>query len=357
VLEDMLSPPGRVLTVIVNDVTRPHVAGEVLAPVAGLLEGRCRILVATGTHRAVTRSEKEAILGGLLPDEPWRCTLADEETGVFLGRTRAGTEVFLDEWVARGQPILAVNTVEPHYFAGFTGGRKSILPGAAAGETIRQNHYLACMPGSAPLALRGNPVHEDMREAAGMVLARSPLLLASGVVLGGRLVEFGTGGLDEAFSRSVEAAGKACCIPVPGRFATVIARPGSPLDRNLYQAMKVVYNCSHAVEDGGLLVIDAHCAEGLGADHMTGSLIASMDPGWIPPDRGTYRIGDHSTARLVEIRGRIRLGLHSLIPEAVAADLGFLPVDDIGSLAAGPGSVILEDAGSSVPDIACRGRS
>jgi hypothetical protein len=195
-----------------------------------------------------------------------------------------------------------------------------------------------------------------MREAAGMVLARSPVLLASGVVVGGRLVEFSAGRLDEAFERSVEAAGRACCTLLPGRFGTVVARPGSPLDRNLYQAMKVVYNCAHAVEDGGMLVIDAHCAEGLGADHMTESLIASMDPGWTPPGRDTYRIGDHSTARLVEIRRRIRLGLHSLIPEAVAADLGFLPVDETGSIEAAPGHAVLEDAGSSVPVIACGGR-
>lgn len=340
----------RMVTIVVNDSTRPAVAGRMLAPAVRLLEGRCRILVATGTHREVSASEKSAQLCGLLEAAEWRCTRAEGACGVRIGRTSRGTEVVLDEWVARAEAILAVNTVEPHYFAGFTGGRKSILPGSSASRTILENHYLACLPGSRPAVLDGNPVHEDMAEAARMVSERVPVLHASGVVQGGGLVQFCVGGLEEAFGQSVEASRRASCIALESRRRLVVARPGRPLDMNLYQAMKAVYNCEDAVADGGMLLLDAECPEGLGADHMVASMEAVLDPSWTIPTRSGYSLGDHSTARLKRMRERIRLGLCSSLPGNLVERMGFDVVRDVRDAAGAAGdALILEEAGFSVP--------
>ncbi|NLP06153.1 DUF2088 domain-containing protein, partial [Candidatus Fermentibacteria bacterium] len=287
---------------------------------------------------------------GLLEEAEWRCTRAEGGCGVRIGRTSRGTEVVLDEWVAKAEAVLVVNTVEPHYFAGFTGGRKSILPGSSAKKTILQNHYLACLPGSRPAVLEGNPVHEDMAEAAEMVTERVPVLHASGVVQGEGLVQFCVGGLAEAFGRSVEVSRKASCIALDRRRRLVVARQGRPLDMNLYQAMKAVYNCEDAVSEGGMLVLDADCPEGLGADHMAASMEAVLDPLWKTPTRGGYALGDHSTARLRQMRRRIRLGLRSTLPEELAARMGFDVIRSVRDAAEAAGdALIIEEAGFSVP--------
>jgi nickel-dependent lactate racemase len=343
------------VTVVINDVTRAPVSGALLKPVAGMLEGRCRVLVATGTHRKVTEAEKDALLCGLLRDEPWRCTEAGE--GWPAGTTSFGTDVVLDPWVCPGSSVLLVGSVEPHYFAGFTGGRKSILPGCAAEKTIVQNHYLACLPGSAPAALEGNPVSEDMLEAAGFVLSTSRIVCASCAVQGGRIVQFSVGEMRPAFGKSVEASRAACCLSLDRRYRSVVARPGAPLDQNLYQAMKALYNCEDAVEDGGTLLLDCHCAEGLGAAHMESSFQHALDPRWTCPTRGEYSLGDHSTARLVRIRKRIRLALHSLLDEDLVRRMGFECVENVDETVASDraDSIVIPDAGTVVA-VACRDR-
>ena len=345
-LKALLAAPP--VTVVVNDVTRPPVAGALLGPVASLLGGRCRVLVATGTHRAVSEAEKDFLLAGLLRDAPWRCTEAAE--GWPAGVTSFGTRVVLDPWTAPGSSLLLVGSVEPHYFAGFTGGRKSILPGCASEETIVQNHYLACLPGSAPTALAGNPVSEDMEEAAAFVTSSSRVLCANCAVQGGRIVQFSAGGLGEAFAKSVAASRSCSCVNLDRPCHTVVVRPGSPLDTNLYQAMKALYNCEGAVADGGALLIDAHCGEGLGASHMLSSMEESQDPRWNAPSKEEYRLGDHSTARLVRIRSRMRLALHSLLEEDLVIRLGFQPVYDAGAWveSRGPDAVCIPDAGTVV---------
>jgi nickel-dependent lactate racemase len=342
------------VTVVVNDVTRPPVAGALLEPIAGLLEGRCRVLVATGTHRAVTEAEKDGLLAGLLRGSPWRCTEAAD--GWRAGTTSFGTEVILDPWVSPGSRILLVGSVEPHYFAGYTGGRKSILPGCAAESTIVQNHYLACLPGSAPTVLEGNPVSEDMAEAAEFVCSSSTVLCAGCAVQAGRIVQFSVGEMGRTFLESVRASEAGCCVFLDSARTSVVLRPGVPLDANLYQAMKAVYNCEGAVSDGGTLLLDCHCGEGLGASHMRSSLEAALDPCWNTPSKRDYSLGDHSTARLVRIRSRIRLALHSLLEEGLVASLGFEPVDDVAEWVSRRGSdaVCIPDAGAVVASV--RGR-
>lgn len=177
--------PGTV-TVVVNDATRPACAVELLGPVAGALAGRCRVLVATGAHEDIDGETKDALLPEPLRDAPWCTNDMGSGSRVVIGRTSRGTEVEIHPWLADGGPVLLAGSVEPHYFAGFTGGRKSVLPGCCSYRSIEDNHWLACMPGSGPAALEGNPVHEDMMEAADMLSGLCPVTSACCVVRGGR---------------------------------------------------------------------------------------------------------------------------------------------------------------------------
>jgi nickel-dependent lactate racemase len=91
---------------------------------------------------------------------------------VFLGASKNGTQMRVNRLGVEADRIVIISSVEPHYFAGYTGGRKSFLPGIAAHETIEQNHKLALKPEACALKLEGNPVHEDMIDALGTVKKR-----------------------------------------------------------------------------------------------------------------------------------------------------------------------------------------
>ena len=171
----LVSAPSPLL-VVVNDATRPTPSAEVLREIRGGLEtweavpGReLSFVVATGTHRAALPEEVSRIFGAdLARAHAARIFSHDaraQEEMVLLGRTRRGTDVRVNRLLAEAGSVILINSVEPHYFAGYTGGRKSLFPGLAAYETVWANHRLSMEPGSESLVLSGNPVHEDLEEA------------------------------------------------------------------------------------------------------------------------------------------------------------------------------------------------
>jgi nickel-dependent lactate racemase len=109
----------------------------------------------------------------------------------------------------------------------------------------------------------------------------------------------------------------------------VILHPGEPLDINLYQSEKAIYNCSSIVEDGGFLLLISSCGEGLGADHLEKAFITSMDEAWSTPQRHQYNLGDHTIVRLKSMRKRMNLALASSLPDNVVEGMGIEPVHDI----------------------------
>jgi nickel-dependent lactate racemase len=245
-----------------------------------------------------------------------------------------------------------IGSVEPHYFAGYTGGRKSILPGCAAYSSIRENHFLACLEGSAPAVLDGNPVHCDMMEAARMLEGIVPAVHACCVVRGREGLSVSVGSLGSAFEACLPVANRYLCKEVDEEADILVLKPGSSLETNLYQSMKAVYNFETAVRTGGTILLDSRCTEGLGAPHMESVLLRAMDRDPVPePDRDTYMLGEHSIARLARIRRRAVLALHSELDGLAAADLGFVPVTDPESWIAKAGGrvVEVEDAGSRAP--------
>ena len=327
----LLEPP---LTLVVNDGTRPSPAA-VLGALEPFLGGSFRVLFATGAHREPDPSERRRILGTLarrgMPETSNHC---DDGSHVFLGTTSRGTPVELHPWLLEGS-VLGINSVEPHYFAGFTGGRKSFLPGCASRKTITANHFLACFPGSAAGRLGDNPVHLDMEEGAGMLYERTPCLMVNGTSMG----ELFFGSPEGSFLKAAEKAAGIHGLPVEKPFSSLVVTPGAPLDISLYQAMKAVFLWADTVETGGSLVLESHCSEGLGAPQMDRVLKMSMGSVKPPADRSEYRLGDHAALRLSAIRRRIRLSLETVFR---FDDYGFPERAD-------PGGTRLEGAGLLYP--------
>ncbi|MCK5115774.1 MAG: DUF2088 domain-containing protein [Candidatus Aegiribacteria sp.] len=321
---------SEVVTLIVNDATRPA-SFPMIEPLEEILGGKVRILFATGTHRPVTQEEKSALLGGCFPEAQWKNNDCDSGEMVYIGRTQLGTPVRMDPWLFDGNPVVAVNSVEPHYFAGYTGGRKSFLPGVSSRESIVTNHFLACLEGALPGRLDGNPVHEDMMDALSMLEDRVEILQGNGIVHRGMLVHFYSGTCRGSFLKASEASALLSTVSVPYRSHLVILHPGEPLDINLYQSEKAIYNCNSIVEDGGFLLLISSCGEGLGADHLEKAFIASMDETWKTPERHQYDLGDHTIVRLKSLRQRIKLALSSSLPDSLVEGMGIEPVHDIES--------------------------
>lgn len=314
-----------IVTLVVNDGTRPP-SFPMLKPLEKLLEGRVRVLFATGTHRPVTEAERELLLGGLFPEALWISSDCDSEDMVDLGRTSRGTQFKVHPWVTDGSPVISVNSVEPHYFAGFTGGRKSFLPGVSSRETIVANHYHACEEGSLPGTLDGNPVHLDMLEALDYLEKRTWIRQGNGVMHMGGLVHASAGSCLESFLEAVEVSAALSSITLPRKSKVLVLHPGEPLHVSLYQSEKAIYHCHHLVEDGGILLLVSPCREGLGAGHLEQAFISSMDPLWETPGPAEYRLGDHSIVRLKQMRRRIRIAVASGIPDVLLERMGIEPV-------------------------------
>ena len=290
------------LTVIVNDGTRPS-PECILSLVAGFLPDQVRFLFATGTHRPVKPEEEKHILGELCNTGFSRqSNMCDDGSHVFIGETSRGTPVEVHPWLLEGS-ILALNTVEPHYFAGFTGGRKSVFPGCTSRRTTVLNHWLACYRDAVPGKLEGNPVHEDMEEGAEMLFKKVKSIMINGT---GRYARVFCGSPGDSFHSAAKVAEREFGITVRKAFRSLEVQPGGKLNVSLYQAMKAVFLWASAVEDGGDLILNANCPEGLGAKQMH-RLLKASEGKVLFPARDDYLLGDHAALRLSAIRRRLNL--------------------------------------------------
>lgn len=293
--------------VILNDATRPTPSPRMLESILPVLESRhlkVALLVATGAHRVATEEEYRQILGGFYGKYRSSCTSHDakeKESLVEIGVTRNGTPIILDKKVFQYDRIIVTGSVEPHYFAGFTGGRKAFLPGVAGYETIVANHKLALSDAAHSLALEGNPVHQDMIDA--LTHIKAPVFSVMAVMdRVHQVASVCSGGINEAFEKAVEVAKKIFCVRIPQKADIVVSVATFPMDINLYQSQKAIDNGGLAVKDGGSLILVSACRDGIGdkgfADLLSGSSTPDEAFGKI---REGYRLGYHKAAKMIGV--------------------------------------------------------
>jgi nickel-dependent lactate racemase len=267
ILPKLLDRNDRV-AVVVSDVTRPCPTRRILPHVMRLLKasgvsrGNTRIIFGTGTHRRHTPAERRKLLGTYARSIP-QVIDHTSESAQYVGTTSRGTKVLVNPALLDVDHVLAIGNVDVHYFAGYTGGYKAVIPGVAGKETIERNHSLMTLPNAEPGVSDGNPVREDLEEAGALVGLRFVVNVA----------------LDEknrvisAFAGDPIAAHRACSKTVDRLTKVHVEEPadiviasagGYPRDINLYQAHKAIENASHAVKDGGVVIVLAECAEGFG---------------------------------------------------------------------------------------------
>jgi lactate racemase len=327
---------GGNVVVLVNDHTRMTPTAKVLAHLgAALADGDPTLVVATGIHRAPTEDELQRILGDSYDRYRPRTFIHDARNAaqmVHVGTTSRGTRVGLNRRVVEADRVLIIGSVEPHYFAGFTGGRKSIVPGVAAHETVEQNHALAMSAGSRALALDGNPVHEDMAEAA-TLLTRPSIFAIMTVLDHENRIHFATAGdLERSFRDAARVAEELNSVAVPGTADIVVAVASPPLDMDLYQSQKAIEHGRLALADGGVLILVSECREGVGPPAFV-EIMHAIRGGGVPGQAagGGHLLGRHKAAGLVELMRRAELWAVTALPSEMLEGIGARP---FGSLQA-----------------------
>jgi nickel-dependent lactate racemase len=264
--------------ILICDVTRPVPNGVFLPGLvrallaAGVPRAGITVLVATGLHRPNEGAELARVVG-----DPWvldtvsvvnHVATADGDH-VLLGRTPGrGTVVRLDRRVVEADIRIATGLVEPHFMAGWSGGRKVIAPGAAHAETIRTFHNSAFMahPGAANCRLEGNPLHEEQLAIVHML--GGALALNTVIDDHRRLAFVNFGEIVQSHLAAVAFARRYAEVPVGHRFRTVVtSAAGHPLDTTYYQTVKGMVGPIDILEPGGDLIVASACSEGLGSRH------------------------------------------------------------------------------------------
>jgi nickel-dependent lactate racemase len=318
--------------IVVNDRNRPTPTHLILEHLLNhepwIIDRISCVVVATGSHKEPTESDMGTILGraySSLIEKVHIHRSRNREEHIPYGKTSRGTELYFDRALEDCDFLMLINSVEPHYFAGFTGGRKSIIPGIALFDTIEANHKFALDPGSRTTGLEGNPVHEDMVEACSIYLRDKrhlsfQIVQAPGVQITGLRI----GDVFSSFEVAVSDAKKRFCAPITGPYDLVIALARPPMDRTLYQAQKAIEHGKLALKEGGVMILVAECSEGIGQSTFWDLLTSSHDRDSVMSriEKG-YKLGYHKAARIVQLADQSDIFMVSRIPSSTL-EKGFI---------------------------------
>lgn len=266
-LRDMLRP-GEKIAIVTSDVTRPMPTWQVMGPLldeleaAGVRDQDVTLVFALGSHRKHTPQEM-ARLAGPQAMGRIRCVDSDPEDCISFGRTSRGTPVDITRVVAQADRRICLGNIEYHYFAGYSGGGKALMPGVSTRSAIQENHRMMVQEEACAGRLAGNPLREDIEEAAAMV----GIDFILNVVLDEhkRIVKAVAGDQVAAHRAGCAFLDKFYLKRIPRRADIVlVSQGGAPKDINLYQTQKALDNAKHAVKEGGVVVLMGSCKEGLG---------------------------------------------------------------------------------------------
>jgi nickel-dependent lactate racemase len=356
--------PGQKIVIITSDLTRPTPSERMLPPImeelqaAGIPDEDVLIVLALGLHRPMTDNEIETAISAKFKQR-YRVINHDPLDTVHLGVTSRGTPVDIFRPLVEADVRICLGNIEFHYFAGYSGGAKAILPGCASRATVTANHSWMTYSQAAAGLIDDNPVRLDLEEGVAMLGVDFIL----NVVLDGEHNILG------AFAGDVVLAHREGCQMVEQRGTVEIPRlgdivvasaGGSPKDINFYQAHKALENAKYFVQEGGIIILVAECPEGIGNKTMQQWMLE------IPtPDEAIHRIqqefvlGGHKAAAIALIEKRAAIYLVSDLPDVMVRRMRFTPfisiqqaLDHALEVLGGQSKVlILPQAGSILPKL------
>ena len=269
-LSEIAKPESKV-AIVVDDATRDAPSEVVLLPVlaelnsAGVKDENITVIFGCGTHRAVKPEEATELLGVEALKRVKTISHCCSDTDlVYIGTTKThGNKIHVNRVFAEADVKVLLGDVNFHYYAGYGGGRKSVLPAVCGAETIQHNHALLLSASARTGNLEANPVHVDMTEAAR--IAKVDFIVNIVENKKGEIVKAFAGDLEAAFMEGVKLVDEMYRVTIDRRAdIIVVSAGGHPADMNLYQAYKGLDNALDAVKRGGVIILVAECLDGHG---------------------------------------------------------------------------------------------
>ncbi len=333
-LSEIVNPDSKV-TIIVSDVTRPTPTAKILSPLleelylGGAKNENITIVFALGLHRLQTEEECRQLVGEEI-FENIRCIQHDRKRCRLVGETSFGTPVEVFEEVLDSDLIISTGTLEFHYYAGYGGGGKSILPGVSSEKSILSFHsfYSKLFEGSPLSGKAGSPARQNIEEAARI----AGLDFILNVVINSKkeIVAAVAGDFIEAHRKGVEYVDSMYKVPIKPADAVVVSCGGFPKDINLYQATKSLEHAIPAVKEGGSIILVAECAEGIGNKvYECWNRECKIPDEAVERFKHCFEFGGHKAAIVGRAAKEFKLYLVSKLPEEESKKAFFTPVKSI----------------------------
>ena len=324
-----IAKPNDTVAIVVDDATRATPTHLMLPPLldqlneAGVKDERITIIFACGSHRPVTPEEMKKLVGEEILNRIQSVSHDSKADDlVFLGETKTfGTKVYVNRIFAEADVKILTGDVGLHYYAGYGGGRKSVLPGISGTETIQHNHANLLHPKARTGILEENPVHQDMLEAA--KLAKVDFILHIVTDSKQEIVQAFAGDMEQAFNEGVRTVDAMYKVPIEQRAdIVVVSSGGHPLDIDLYQAYKGIDNALNAVKRNGIIVLVAECPEGHGNEVFYEWMVKFKTLKEMEKQiKKRFVLGGHKSYYLLKALQRVKIILVSVMPDYQAVNV------------------------------------
>jgi nickel-dependent lactate racemase len=351
----------RNVVVLVSDHTRPVPSKIILPPMlAEIREGspgaEITLLVSTGCHRPTTREELLDKLGSdILEREKVVLHDCDASETVYIGKLPSGGDLIVNELALGADLLVAEGFIEPHFFAGFSGGRKSVLPGIVNRETVLYNHNAEFIehPRARTGVVEGNPIHDDMLFAA----RAARLAFICNVVINARkeVIHAVAGDADLAHRAGRDFLAARCQVDAVPADIVISTNGGYPLDQNIYQAVKGMTAAEATVKKGGVIVMLAKSNDGHGGEEFYKTFdeekdLARMAETFLKTPRDKTRVDQWQSQIFARVLRRARVVYVSDAPDDMVRTFQMIPARSIGEAVA-KAEEILGDPQASVTAI------
>jgi len=324
------------ILIVVNDITRPTPYEVILPPLLdeldqiGIKKENITFIIATGIHRSNSPEEIKKIFGeNIFSTYQFLNHDCDDPHLKDLGHLKSGNKLWVDPMVSNSDFIITTGVIVPHYFAGFSGGRKSILPGICGRKTIETNHSQMVHQNARAGNLKDNPVHQEMQEAAEKVGVDFNINVITSEH--NEIIEIVAGELYKSWLKGIEICKKTYLCPITQKAEVVIASAGGyPKDINVYQAQKALDNAYQAVKSGGTIILLAECTEGYGEPIFEQWIKEAESPeDIIKRIKEKFVLGGHKAYGIARVVKEVEVILISSLPPEKVRKLFFIPMRNI----------------------------
>ena len=325
--------PGQKVAIVTSDISRPLPTWQIMPSVldelysAGVAKEDITLVFALGSHRPHTEEEKRHLAGDRAYEEV-RCMDSTPNDCVHMGITSRGTDVDITRVVAEADVRICLGNIEFHYFAGYSGGAKAIMPGVSTPAAIQQNHRMMVSPDACAGKLVGNPIREDIEEAG----AICGIDFIVNVVLDEHkhIVYAVAGEVTQAHRVGCAYLDKMYRNAIPRRADIVlVSQGGAPKDANLYQTQKALDNAKHAVKKGGTIILMGACPEGFGSATFESWLRDAPTAHSLVERIGKeFKLGGHKAAAIGMVLDDARIDFVSEMDDELVRSIFLVPQPD-----------------------------